>query len=149
MYQRLALLIFAVVLLAGQSGILVHQHFCNDTLMAQRLFVPAPPCYEIGIDGDTAPEGITDRPACPMHGGSDHDEKGCCDDRAEYESADWEAPQIVQDDLSELVPTAVSQAFLNNEPGITGVYIEPAIAPRNHAPPDYRLSPAWLQTYRC
>lgn len=147
MYQRLALLIFAVVLLAGQSGVLVHQHFCNDKLMAQRLFVPAPPCYE--VDSETAPEGIGDKPACPFHGGDDHSEKGCCDDRAEYESADWEAPQIVQNDFTEVLPIAVSPAFQSIEPGATLVHIAPKITPRNHAPPDYRHSPAWLQTFRC
>lgn len=149
MFRRLALLIFAVVLLAGQSGVLVHQHFCNDKLMAQRLFVPAPPCYETGNGGDTTPDGFAEKPACPIHGADEHGEKGCCDDRAAYESADWEAPQIVQQDLSELTQFAVSPALQNNEPAISLVHIAPKIAPRNHAPPDDRLSPAWLQTYRC
>ena len=129
----------AGLLFVAQSGILVHQHFCKERLMATRLFVKAPGCHQ-----------ASPVKACPMHQGAQkQDRKKCCDDRAEYVAAHFNGvpgSQVIMTDL-DLMPAlpALPQAEIQ----IPAPHLTQNTIQIHGPPPDLRKHASWLQVFRC
>lgn len=128
----------AGLLFVAQSGILVHQHFCKEQLMGTRLFVKAPTCHQ-PVEGKS----------CPMHASAQKTSKPCCDDRANYESADLSgfAVDLVQfEDIDLVKAPAICPALYFNEniPG-TAYTGDRILRP----PPNLTRHISLYQVFRC
>lgn len=133
----------AALLFVAQGGLVVHQHFCKDQLMAARLFVQAPSCHQTGADDPMA--------NCPVHGKQSTEDKDCCDDTAEHIAADISATagSPAQWDVTESPFYAVAAPPLEvlwTDDRLRTTGMTPRI---NAPPPEHRHSAAWLQIFRC
>ncbi len=72
-------IILALLLFISSTGVVLHQHYCQNELKSAALFVAAKSC-------------AMDRPtkSCPLHPAMAITKKGCCDDRTEYLQTDEE-----------------------------------------------------------
>lgn len=138
-----AFLHFGIValLLLAQSGVSVHQHYCQEQWMGSRLFLPAPSCHE-------SSDKESSKKACPLHGSSKPGDRDCCNDRAVFVKADLDAWQFSVADLDMSAQDTALLPML-----MAGTHHWPRFADQamhvriNSPPPDYRLELPWLQRF--
>ncbi|MCB0853738.1 MAG: hypothetical protein KDD63_16045 [Bacteroidetes bacterium] len=82
MIQKLTHIILITTVLLSSSGLIIQKHFCQNELKSVSIYVKPDQCH---------PKASASTPkACPMHGrekmARPHkpEQKGCCDDSAEF-----------------------------------------------------------------
>lgn len=79
MIGKLLHIVLAQLLLLSSFGLVVNKHYCQDQLKSVAFFAEAKSCHTANMPAN-----------CPMHGTSDTEDKGCCDNESEYLKADLE-----------------------------------------------------------